>query len=50
MATITDIDGQFSLEVPAHTKFLYVSYVGLKEETVKLNDSMDDNIVVYMKK
>lgn len=38
--TVTDIDGKFSLSVPAGTKELTFSYVGLTSKTVAAKDKM----------
>lgn len=38
--TATDIDGNFSLTLPANVKNVKVSYVGYKEQTVALHDKM----------
>lgn len=38
--TATDVDGNFTLTVPANVKTVKVSYVGYKEQTVALHDKM----------
>lgn len=38
--TATDVDGNFTLTVPANVKSVKVTYVGYKEQTVALHDKM----------
>ena len=36
----TDVDGNFTITVPANVKTAKISYVGYKEQTVALHDKM----------
>lgn len=47
--TFSDLDGKFTIEVPAGTLTLFVSYLHLKKQSIKLYDDMDDNVIIYMK-
>ena len=38
--TVTDIDGKFSLKVPASAKELTISFVGMQSQTMKVKDNM----------
>lgn len=42
--TATDVDGNFTITVPAGVKSVKVSYVGYKEQTVALHDKMVVNL------
>ncbi|MFK7907627.1 MAG: SusC/RagA family TonB-linked outer membrane protein, partial [Chitinophagales bacterium] len=42
--TVTDIDGKFSLEVPADAKTLTVSYVGFENQTLDIGSQTSFNI------
>ena len=44
--TITDIDGKFSLEVPART-MLTVTYVGFMPQQVEVKDNKNIRVVIY---
>ncbi len=48
IGTATDLDGNFSLEVPENTVELLFSFVGMKTKTVKISDLQGDKNVVYM--
>lgn len=39
LATLTDLDGHFSLKVPGNTQTLVVSYIGMNEKEVKITKS-----------
>ena len=41
-ATITDIDGNFKLSIPANTPFIDVSYLGYKAKHVKLSKTVNE--------
>ena len=42
--TVTDLDGNFSLEVPADAKSLTVSYVGYDSQTISIGSQSTFNI------
>ena len=46
IGTITDIDGNFSLSVPADTKQLTVSYTGFETSMIDLNDESNYAIIL----
>ena len=46
--TITDIDGNFTISVPATTKQIKVSYVGFKDKIINLNGDARDPLIVQM--
>lgn len=43
---ITDIDGRFTLNVPANARQIKVSYIGYMDQTVSLNGRSDFKIVL----
>ena len=43
---VTDIDGKYSLEVPAENNVLEFSFIGLKTEVVSINDQTNINVVM----
>ena len=45
VGVMTNIDGEFTITVPASVKEVTVSYVGMKEVTATLSDNMK----VYLK-
>lgn len=44
--TITDIDGNFSLSIPATTKELVVTYIGYRNKTVDVTNASDVKVVL----
>ncbi len=42
---ITDLDGKFSIELPANTERIRVSYIGYQTKTVKLEPNKDDYLI-----
>ena len=45
--TITDIDGNFSVEVPAGKTQITVSYVGYKSQTINVAGKSHVNVVLH---
>lgn len=46
LGTTTDIDGNFSLEVPSNTKMIEVSYIGMTTEQVMLGDASNYDLAM----
>ena len=44
MGTITDFDGNYSLEVPSGTNILVISYIGYKTQDITVGKSNQRNI------
>ena len=46
LGTITDIDGNFSLQVPADAQRLIISFVGLKTTEVQIGNQLTFNVIL----
>ncbi|MBN2348900.1 MAG: SusC/RagA family TonB-linked outer membrane protein [Bacteroidales bacterium] len=46
IGTITNADGQFSINVPAETEFLVFSFVGMKSQEVRISDQQNVQVVM----